>query len=329
MIPLRPLTLGDILGGAFGTLGRYWKQLAGFTLAVQFATLLVVVALGALGLLITWSHLDGAFDPGYGQDPAPEDMTPVLATFIPLGVIALMVALVSMALTAAAIPAVVQEAVLGRPITIGTVFLRAKARAASVLGVTVLTGLLAALPAAAVLLVGIPLLIATENDDGSGGVSFVTLFPFLFLVTLPFAAWIWVRYGLATAAAVCEGLGPVTAMRRSAKLVRHSWWRIFGCSLLIGLIAVVMAYVVQLVFTLVGVAVMIPTVALSGPDADFSAGIVIVTVLYVLFSVAGSALSQLFFPTLPQLGSALLYVDQRIRQEDLVSGLLAADRPAY
>ncbi|WP_456049285.1 hypothetical protein [[Kitasatospora] papulosa] len=29
VIPLAPLGLGDVLGGAFSTVGRYWKQLFG------------------------------------------------------------------------------------------------------------------------------------------------------------------------------------------------------------------------------------------------------------------------------------------------------------
>ncbi|MER5932276.1 hypothetical protein [Streptomyces sp. NPDC002054] len=331
VIPLRPLGLGDIFGAAFSTLGRHWKQLIGFVLAVQFATLLVIIALGAIGLAITWSHLDPVFDPGYGQDPPREDLVPVLATFIPLGVIALGVALVGLSLTSAAMPVLVQEAVIGRSITIGTLFLRAKARTASVLGVTLLTGLLAMLPLAAFLLIGIPLSVAAEADgaDADGSVNFVTLLPLvLLLVGFPFAVWIWIRYGLATAAAVCEEVGPVTAMRRSAKLVRNSWWRIFGISVLIALVAMVMAYVIQLVFSLFGILFLFPALAMTGPDTDIAAGMVILITFYVLFSVAGSALSQLIFPTLSQLATALLYVDQRIRREDLISGLLAANTSA-
>ncbi|QES50722.1 hypothetical protein DEJ50_25685 [Streptomyces venezuelae] len=330
VIPLRPLGLGDVFGGAFSTMGRYWKQLIGFFLAVQFATLLVVVALAAIGMAITWSHLDPVFDPGYGQDPPREDLVPVLATFIPLGVIAVGVALVGFSLTSAAMPVLVQEGVLGRPVTFGTLFRRAWARTASVLGVTVLTGLLAAIPLAAFFLIGIPLSEAAEADGAGtdGSANFVTLLPLLLLlVFFPFAVWIWIRYGLATAAAVCEEVGPVTAMRRSAKLVRGSWWRIFGISLLIGLAALVMAYIIQIVFTLIGVMVMFPALALTGPDADVTAGVVILFTLYALFSVIGSALGQLIFPTLSQLASALLYVDQRIRREDLISGLLAANTP--
>ena len=34
VIPLAPLGLGDVLGGAFSTMGRYWKQLFGMAAAL-------------------------------------------------------------------------------------------------------------------------------------------------------------------------------------------------------------------------------------------------------------------------------------------------------
>ncbi|MEK8142609.1 hypothetical protein NKH18_10685 [Streptomyces sp. M10(2022)] len=37
VIPLAPLSLGDVLNGAFSTIGRYWKQLFGMAAALYGA----------------------------------------------------------------------------------------------------------------------------------------------------------------------------------------------------------------------------------------------------------------------------------------------------
>ncbi|MEV7615392.1 hypothetical protein [Streptomyces sp. NPDC089799] len=321
VIPLRPLGTGDVFNGSFATLGRHWKQLTGFLLAVQFAALLAVGALAGLGVALTHSHLDGVFGLDHGQDPAPADLNPVLATFVPLGLVAAVVGVWSLALTSAGLTALLQEAVVGRPVTVRLMFARARQHAWPVAGVWALTGLLAALPVLLVLLVTVPLSIGSDGSDLP-----VTLFPVAFLLSLPYAAWIGIRFSLAPAAAVCEALGPVTAMRRSVKLVRGNWWRIFGTTLLIGLVSLIIAYFIQFLTGLLGLVLMFPALGLAaGTGADDPAsGLLVVIAGYVLISAAGSALGQVFFPTLPQLGTALLYVDQRIRQEDLVSGLLAA-----
>ncbi|MFE0097723.1 hypothetical protein ACFWZO_27440, partial [Streptomyces sp. NPDC059015] len=41
MMPLRPLALGDVLGGPFATTGRGWKQLYGTVVAVCLAAALL------------------------------------------------------------------------------------------------------------------------------------------------------------------------------------------------------------------------------------------------------------------------------------------------
>lgn len=55
----------------------------------------------------------------------------------------------------------------------------------------------------------------------------------LFALVLP-GIWLAVRLYFAAQAAVVDGLGPVQSLKRSAELVRGSWWRTFGLLLTIG-----------------------------------------------------------------------------------------------
>src|SRR5262249_56585201 len=52
-------------------------------------------------------------------------------------------------------------------------------------------------------------------------------------------------------AVVLEGSGPVDALRRSWPLVRGSWWRIFGITLLAGIVVAFIGGILQLPFSIV------------------------------------------------------------------------------
>ncbi|MET9885778.1 hypothetical protein ABZZ20_22090 [Streptomyces sp. NPDC006430] len=61
-------------------------------------------------------------------------------------------------------------------------------------------------------------LIVTSWDGSRPPAALFVLFLGLF-VCLPVSVWLATRFSLAPAAAVCEGLGPVAALRRSSRLV--------------------------------------------------------------------------------------------------------------
>ncbi len=153
--------------------------------------------------------------------------------------------------------------------------------------------------------------------------AMVVLLPVVLLVAAPVTVWLSTRLALAPAALVMEGIGPVTALRRSAKLVRGAWWRIFGIIMLGGMIAGAISYLIQLPFNLIGMLAVIPTAADqpegSGPTSDM------ITVLVVAFllMLLGAAVSQVFQIGFTQLVSGVLYVDQRIRREGLADAILA------
>jgi hypothetical protein len=132
-----------------------------------------------------------------------------------------------------------------------------------------------------------------------------------------------VRFSLAPAAAVFERQGAIAAMRRSARLVRGSWWRIFGISLLAAVIAAMASYAIQLPFSLLG---MVPgSIGSSDWGSDPTTSQVLVTMGGLLIVVAvGQLIAQIFAATFPQLVVSLLYVDRRIRVENLAPALAEA-----
>ncbi|MEV7171182.1 hypothetical protein AB0O18_15970 [Streptomyces sp. NPDC093224] len=324
VIPLRPLGLGDIVNASFATLGRHWKPLAGVMLAVQGAFLLVMALLAGAALALVHEHIEPVFDPPYGQDPAPEHLTPFLVAAVVLFVLLLAVGLVALAMLTALFPAVLRESVMGRPTTFRALWSEARRRTPAVLGTLALTILIAGAPLLAALAVAVPLMIVSlAGDDPSSGA--VALLPVLLLAALPVTVWLQVRLSLAPAAAVMEEAGPVTALRRSAALVKDHWWRVFGIGMLGGMIGASIAYVIQMPFQFIGMFGLIPLMAESGggsEDVDI-AGLTVAIGFGFLCVLAGGTLGQMFQTGYTQLVTGLLYVDRRIRHENLVPHMLA------
>lgn len=259
VISLRPLTPGEILGGAFAALARYGGRLATAMFLGQLGALLLVAGAAAAALAL--------------------DARPV-AALVPAAALA---TLLTCALASALTGAVLRPALLGRPATARTLLRAARPRFAAVLGTQLLVLGAVAGPGAAFLAAGLPPLAAAA--------------------TLPAALVLGVLFALAPTAASYEGLGPLGALRRSARLVRGAWWRTLGLTALAAAITLAAAYAVQLPFAFAGALSLIPAV-----DGGF---------VHAVFTALGAMVAQTLLFCFPQLTAGLLYADRRLRREDL------------
>ncbi|MGW4030791.1 hypothetical protein ACWEFL_15970 [Streptomyces sp. NPDC004838] len=168
----------------------------------------------------------------------------------------------------------------------------------------------------------VSMLVALVNENGSAAVLLV-LAIVAGLVTVPLSVWLWVRFSLSPAVAVFERQGAIAAMRRSSKLVSGSWWRVLGVTLLAGVIAGTASYAVQ---TPLSFMAMIPgLVDTSGLGSDPTSSEILSAISGVLILLAVAQLiGQLIVTVFPQLVVGLLYVDQRIRTENLAPALADA-----
>ncbi|MFF6838408.1 oxidoreductase [Streptomyces tanashiensis] len=319
VIPLAPVGFSTILTGAFATFGRYWKQLLGVAGAVYGIAILIVGAAVGIAYAAVGDAFPAVFDLPAGQEPRWEDVRPLITAFVCVWLAAMIAILVANTVVAAACPAVVQEAVLGRPTTFGAVWRRAWSRTPAVFGTVLLTSVALLLPAALFLVAFVALTVALLAIETGPLIA-----PFLALagatVTLPLALWIWVKFSLAPAAAVIEGQGALSSMRRSSSLVRGSWWRMFGCLLAAGVMAAVVSWLIQQVFSLV-LSAPLATMDFSGSDPN--ALLASFLVLFAFLAVS-QLISQGIVSVFPPLITALLYVDQRIRKENLAPELARA-----
>ncbi|MDV5144825.1 oxidoreductase [Streptomyces sp. SBC-4] len=321
VIPLAPLDLGAILSGTFAAFGRHWKQLVGVTAAVYGTAILFVGAAMLIAFAAVGDLFPAVFDLPRGQEPRWDDVRPLIVAFACVWIAGVIAILCANGVTAAACPAVIQEAVLGRPTTFGAIWRRAWARMPAVLG----TVILSSLPMLLMVVVFLGTFIALLANLGGGSPVSLVITVFIgaalaALLVIPVALWLWVKFSLAPAAAVMEGRGVIASMRRSSTLIRGSWWRSFGILLLVALVTAFVSWIIQQVLSLVAAA---PLAAVDFSGDDPSAVIAAFAVVFALLLV-GQLVSQLIVSVFPPLATALLYVDLRIRKENLAPDLARA-----
>ncbi|MGW6391841.1 oxidoreductase [Streptomyces sp. NPDC055103] len=320
-IPLAPLGLGEILSGAFTAFGRHWKTLVGVTAAVYGTAILFVGAAMLIAYAAVGDLFPAVFDLPAGQKPQRDDVGPLIVAFACVWIAGVIAILCANALTAAACPAVIQEAVLGRPTTFGALWRRSWARMPTVLGTMILTSLPALLVVAVFFATVIAML--ASFDGGSPIGVMLTVFVgggLAALLVTPLALWLWVKFSLAPAAAVMEGQGVIASMRRSSTLIRGSWWRSFGILLLVALVTAFVSWLVQQTLSVAATAPLTAVDFSGGEPTSVIAGFAVV----FAFLLVGQLVSQLLVSVFPPLVTALLYVDLRIRKENLAPDLARA-----
>jgi hypothetical protein len=329
VIPLGPLRLNDILNGAFATIGGYWKQLFALAAIVYGAAVLAVAVAAVVAYAAVGGHLFTLIDLPSGVDPSWDDIRPLLIGFGCLWIFGFLVLLVTTATVQAICPVVVQDAVLGRPATVIGVWRRASPRVPAVLGTVLLSGLIYFVPALLVMVIfagGI----AVAGAEGSDQAFWLLPLGLLCVLALvPLAIWLSVRFSLAPTVAAVEPQGPVMALRRSVRLVRGNWWRIFGISMLgyltAGFVSGFLEQLITLVALFPGV---IDTNALTDLNSEPTAQQIFSAVGgFVVVALVVSLIGQIISATFPQIVLNLLYVDQRIRRENLAAALIAAAGP--
>jgi hypothetical protein len=303
VVPLRPLTVGELLDGAVKVIRRYPRPTIGLSAVVALVTTLLnvvsVLFMDFSDEVATLQEGASSTEVGFGSGVSGGELSGVAGGIvsIPAGIF----------LTGVLI-AVVGRAVLGQEATIGEVWQQVRPRIWALIGLALLTSLIAAAP---LLVVGILLALAIAAGAGGGVIVLAVL---LLLGALGFSAYLYVRLSLAPAALVLEKAGIRTSLRRSGELVKGAWWRVFGLLLLTAIIELLVTSVLVMPLTLLGSAIL-----LASPTGGEVA-------LFVMLSQVASGLAACLVSPFTAGVRALLYVDRRMRAEALDLTLQAAAR---
>ncbi|WP_030625195.1 DUF7544 domain-containing protein [Streptomyces sclerotialus] len=313
VIPLRPLGVSEILDGAVATMRAHWRTMMGISLVVAVIT-------QALATVVSGVWFRGSDSLALGTDPSA-DLDKVMREAggqFAAGGITWFIAMLGTVVATALITIVVSRAVLGRSVSLGEAWRDSRRQLPRLFGLLILVPLLILAAMAVALVPGILVAVAGAVPAG------VALALLGALAATVAGVWLWIRYCLAAPALMLEKQGVITSMRRSAKLVRGSWWRVLGIQLLTVLIVVLVEFIVQIPATVVAF--------LIGGDsmADWMAGTATTGWTFLIVSGIGAVISSTVTFPISAGVTALLYMDQRIRREALDLELArAAGLPGY
>ncbi|MBB4892094.1 hypothetical protein FHS39_001105 [Streptomyces olivoverticillatus] len=294
VIPLRPLRLGEILDGAINTTRKYWRPALGVSLAVAAVT-------QTAATLVTGLWFRDATGLESLKDPAtPREVLHAFKDSMSSLALAGVVGFVGSIIAAGVLTIVVSRAVLGREVTTREAWRDTRPRLGQMAGLFCLLPLLLGAILAAGMAPGLALFAAGSEEAGApvlalGGMAGIVA-----------AAWLWIRYSLAAPALMLEKQGVFASLRRSAKLVRGTWWRIFGIQILAALLVSMVSAAIQTPLSLFGPVVTGTNTAASSMSWHS----------LIIAGIGDTIASTITLPFTAGV-TALLYMDQRIRRESL------------
>jgi hypothetical protein len=304
LIPLRPLTLGNILGASFQVLRRNPGPTFGFSLLVT--GVLYVVSLLVVGVVtfLVFGRVASATGADRATISAGAVGILILSALVPVAL-----AIVGGALVQGIISLEVARGTVGERLRLRGLWRAAKGRLWALIGWS------AALVAVVLLFVAIVagLIALLVAFGGTAGIVIgVLLGIFGGLGAVALAAWLTTRLSLVPSALMIERLPLRAAIRRSWTLTIGYFWRTFGIEQLVSVIISTVSQVITAPLSLIsGI-----TVSLLNPNGDPSAALPMLAIVYAI-TVALAVVIQAITAVVQAATASLIYIDLRMRKEGL------------
>ncbi|MEU8528649.1 MULTISPECIES: DUF7544 domain-containing protein [Streptomyces] len=297
VIPLRPLGMGEILDGAVSTLRRHWRPVLAISITVAVITQVASILVQRF-IVPAPPEINPDATPSEALAQTADSLQSTMIGMVPAALIALAATLVSSAL----LTVVISRSVLGRGVTVADAWREARPRLLPLFGLTLLLPLLTAL----VLTVGVLPGLLVGDAGGAALAAFGGIAAFGAIV------WFTILFSLASPALMLERRGVVESLKRSAKLVKGSWWRIFGIQLLMAILGFLVAMIIEVPFAILALIMDGDTLSafMSNSSPEFGWMFLIVTGIGTVIA------SSITYPISAGV-VVLLYIDQRIRREAL------------
>jgi hypothetical protein len=300
IIPLRPLSLSDIFNGAVAYIRTNPKAALGLTAIVVLITQ-VITLIASSGPFAAASRLR--------TTPTDELTWSDISTSILAGAFAGLVGWLAGIVLSGALAVVVGRAVFGRTISFGETWAMIRGRLPALIGLMALEG-------GGLLLLGglVGLILGAIAAAGNAAAAVVIGVP-LVLASIATVVYLYTVLSFTPALVVLERLGVFDAVTRSFALVRNSFWRVLGVRVLTWIVVYFIAGAIGAPFNFVGH-------LLTGSSGPLFFGLTV--------GAIGSAIGRIITSPFSAGVDVLLYIDRRIRAEafDLVLQTGTATGPA-
>ncbi len=310
IVPLRPMTASDILDGGFATLRAHPRVAFGYA-----AVLAALIQATRLVTGIAMRNVSGAFSsPLRTTNDGFAQTTHVNGAGLASTIVEQLLSSVFTGLLAGVVTIVVGKAVLGRRAEGKEVSATLRRRGWRL----VLLGLLATfIPFAPLIVAGIVVALASAGGDAGVGLAVV----FVGIPAVVLAIYAWVKITLAIPAFMLEELEVWAAVRRSWRLVKGGFMRVFGLRLMVTILVAIAGGIVSLLF------LFLSDLAGGSTSATATTGRPAAALAIVAI---GAAISWTIVVPLEAATFTLIYLDRRFRTEalDLQLARFASEDPA-
>ena len=308
IIPLRPLSIGDIYQGAFAAIKTNTRTMFGFTAALLGVVLVISIATNyAIINLVLPNYLSP-------NSPYATAFISLSGFFSQLGGSLLQV--LATVLLSGLIVVAVSRSVLGRVASSKEVWERTKSKFLPLIGLNIITSIISGLMMIIgivvffVLLASVASTAKTDRELLQGlDISLVGLL-IPMLASALVSSYLSIKFSVASPAMVLENLGVFAAIGRSWRLTRGNFWRLFGINILTTIITAMVAGIFGGIAGALGAIFVV--VGSSSPE-DMLASL---NTTYILTMVM-STIAQLLILPFTSSVNALLYIDLRMRKEGL------------
>lgn len=308
IIPLRPLSIGDIYQGAFAAIKTNARTMFGFTAALLGVVLVISIATNyAIINLVLPNYLSPS-------SPYAAVFTSLSGSFSQLGGSLLQV--LATVLLSGLIVVAVSRSVLGRVASSKEVWERTKSKFLPLIGLNIITSIISGLMMIIGIVVFFVLLASAASTAKTDreflqdlGVSLVGLL-ILMVISALVSSYLSIKFSVASPAMVLENLRVFAAIGRSWSLTRGNFWRLFGINILTAIITSMVAGIFGGIAGALGAIFVV--VGSSSPE-DVIASL---NTTYILTMVT-STIAQLLILPFTSSANALLYIDLRMRKEGL------------
>lgn len=308
IIPLRPLSIGDIYQGAFAAIKTNARTMFGFTTALLGVAIVISIGINYLIInLVLPSYINT-------NSPYASVFGSVFTTFSQLG--GTLLQNLATVLLSGLIVVAVSRSVLGRVASSKEVWERTKSKFLPLIGLNIITSIISGLMMIIGIVVFFVLLASVASTAKTDreflqdlGVSLVGLL-ILMVISALVSSYLYIKFSVAPPAMVLENLGVFASIGRSWSLTRGNFWRLFGINILTTIITSMVAGIFVGIADALGAIFIV--VGSSSPE-DVIASL---NTTYILVMVM-STIAQLLILPFTSSVNALLYIDLRMRKEGL------------
>lgn len=305
VVPFRPLNIGDLFEGTFAAIRSNPKVMFTFSLV----TMAIVGVIAGIANAFVFENLpawaDG-FDPT-ALDPGASPMMTLPTLSLQL-IVSVLQSAAAMLITGMLVLSVT-NAVVGLNNDTTSTWQQLRPRFWNLVGTTLLVGLIIGAIATIGVIGIVVVVVAISSAVGDSGLFLGILVLVLVPVFIAAIIWLSVRLYFATMCTVVEDVSPTQALGRSWQLTKGAFWRVLGRVALMILVVGAASSILSGAVTTVVLGL------LSFLDAPWLIGLV--------STLLGALVSGLVQPVTAAF-SSLMYIDERVRKEDLAPRLQAA-----